>query len=143
MESEGRLTVIARTPVPAMCVIIDAGRASRMALAAMLAELGCAAASSERGTDIDLIVQRFDPAIIFLNISQDRLAASAALRSLARMGYRRPIQLISDGTTDWRPDAGLDLDLRRAIVRPGSPRWQSTGRGTGRAAGKPAWSTSG
>jgi hypothetical protein len=118
MESKGRLTVIARTPVPAMCVIIDAGRASRMALAAMLAELGCAAASSERGADIELIVQRFDPAIIFLNISQDRLAASAVLRSLARLGYRRPIQLISDGTTDWRSDAGLDLDLLPPITAP-------------------------
>jgi hypothetical protein len=118
MESKGRLTVIARTPVPAMCVIIDAGRASRMALAAMLAELGCAAASSERGADIDLIVQRFDPAIIFLNISHDRLAASAVLRSLARLGYRRPIQLISDGTTDWRSDAGLDLDLLPPIKAP-------------------------
>jgi hypothetical protein len=118
MESEGRLTVIARTPVPAMCVIIEAGRASRAALAAMLAELGCAAASSERGADIDLLVQRFNPAIIFLNISQDRLAASAVLRSLALLGYRRPIQLISDGTTDWRPDAGLDLDLLPPIKAP-------------------------
>jgi hypothetical protein len=118
MESEGRLTVIARTPVPAMCVIIEAGRAARAAFAAMLAELGCGAVSSERGADIDLIVQRFNPAIIFLNVSQDRFAASAVLRSLARLGYQGPIQLICDGPVDWRPDAGLDLDLLPPIKAP-------------------------
>jgi hypothetical protein len=118
MESEGRLTVIARTPVPAMCVIIEAGRAARAAFAAMLAEFGCGAVSSERGADIDLIVQRFNPAIIFLNVSQDRFAASAVLRSLARLGYQGPIQLICDGPVDWRPDAGLDLDLLPPIKAP-------------------------